>query len=187
MHTNDIVVMQTDCERCDGRGCDYCYGQPEAVRTRDGRRLCDHVTIYNDFDGRWADAECTAMALYRLEFTCLYEGMPAAQKCVVHVCREHRRPSLAELGVEGTTLEGEAHRNDGFVVIGEVVPNEEPRTMGCPLCATEGGMSSEDAWDAAFNVTKYSGLPEREIVREFTAFAADPTTAYELSCGHTVI
>lgn len=187
METDDIVVMQTDCERCDGHGCEYCFGQPEAVRTRNGLRLCEHVDILRDFGGGWLDVECVDPAVDRLEFTCQYEGMPGPQKCVIHVCRIHRRAAVEEIGAEDTTLDAEVHRLDGFPVIGTVVPPDGPEMMGCPICAVEDGMDSVAAWESAFNPGRRV-LPQREIVREFTAFASsDPTTAYELSCGHTVL
>jgi len=185
METRDIVVMEVMCERCDGVGCDYCYGEPEEVRTRDGKRLCEHVQIIRDMDGGWFDAECSTQASDRLEFSCDYEGMPGPQKCVIHVCREHRVMALHDLVTEDTVLETERHRSDGFPVIGKPVPEVE--MIGCPNCAVEDGWDNVDAWEATWGGQRRDDLPKRAVVREFTVFPADPTTAYELSCGHTVL
>jgi hypothetical protein len=52
------------------------------------------------------------------------------------------------------------------------------RTAGCYSCAREAGgdpFAPEDQ------------LPQQRIVDEFTTNPADPTTAYTLACGHTII
>src|SRR4029077_6550735 len=162
METKDIVVMEVDCERCDGVGCEYCYGQPEEVRVRDGHRLCEHVRIVTDMDGGWLDIECLTNASDRLEFSCDYEGMPGPQKCVIHVCREHRLMALQDLVSEDTELVEERHRPGGFPVLGRAVP---PRgeMLGCPMCAVEAGMDNVQAWEATWG-TRRDDLPKRAVV-----------------------
>lgn len=181
---DDIIQLELACERCDGKGCEYCFGEPEVVRTIDGHRLCEDVTRLTDMDGTWAEAECSAVALYRLEFTCLPPSVPEPTKCVLHVCAEHRPMAVSELTSEHSTLDAVSHRDHGFPVIGKPIG---PEMMGCPFCAEAEGWSSVEAWDASWDHVKRDLLPQREIVEHMTVFPADPTTAYVLACGHTIL
>lgn len=52
------------------------------------------------------------------------------------------------------------------------------RTVGCYSCAREAGGDPFGPEDQ---------LPQQRIVDEFTTNPADPTTAYVLACGHTII
>lgn len=62
----------------------------------------------------------------------------------------------------------------------------EPETIGCYLCVPyERRMYTNSSGFVC--LTKSEDLPQRKVVRSFVGNRADPTEAYELDCGHTVI
>lgn len=54
---------------------------------------------------------------------------------------------------------------------------EEQETRGCPKCNKKLGRFAVEQDD----------MPQRQVIETFTVNKADPTLAYRLTCGHTVI
>jgi hypothetical protein len=64
---------------------------------------------------------------------------------------------------------------------------ERCAAQGCPLCNRTAGCYSCAREAGGDPFAPEDQLPQQRIVDEFTTNPADPTTAYTLACGHSII
>jgi hypothetical protein len=174
-----ITYVSLPCETCDGRGCDWCCGEPNVLRVRGGRYVCEWHTTMPDMDGSMMEIGCDAIATIMAKS--LYAMSHEMGIGRTYACHLHGPDMIRNVVVNcGKFVEVGCEQN-GFVSNGEPYEPGTPM-LGCPECGIQEGMSQSQAWSE-----RDDRLPQREVVRTRTVNPTDPTAVYDLSCGHTTM